>query len=81
MPEISDDIKESRRSISVKIIYDYELDDFIIQSEFDDAQNTIKCIQLGLQKYLDMVENLKCPNCGSDVDSNWISCPKCGKDL
>jgi len=81
MPEISDDIQESRRTISVKIIYDYEKDDFIIESEFDDAQNTIKCLQWGLKRYLEQVEKYKCPNCDSEVKSEWFACPSCGKDL
>ncbi len=82
MPEVSDDILEARNFINVKITYDYEKDEVIVFSEFDEPENTIKLIQLGLEKFIiETTKNFKCPHCDSGVKAKWFHCPECGGEL
>ena len=73
--------EKGKRSVSVKIVYDYEQDDIKVFSGFEDANNTVKLIQLGLEVFLNSIESLNCPSCGDTVHPKWSHCSNCGQEL
>jgi len=73
--------EKARRSVAVKIVYDYEKDDIKVFSGFEDPNNTVKLIQLGLEVFLNSVETLNCPKCGDVVHPKWSHCSNCGQEL
>lgn len=75
------DLEKPKKDVRVMIIYDYEKDDIKVFSGFEDPNNTVKLIQLGLETFLNSVEKLNCPSCGGEVIPNWTHCSKCGQEL
>jgi hypothetical protein len=76
-----DDIGKGKRSVKVLITYDYEDDEIRVLSEFENPNDTVKLIQLGLETFLNEVEVLNCVKCGSEVHYSWSHCAKCGQEL
>jgi hypothetical protein len=72
---------ENKRDVRVTIIYDYEDDEIKVFSGFEDPNNTVKLIQLGLETFLNSVEKLNCPKCGAEVSPKWSHCSNCGQEL
>jgi hypothetical protein len=72
---------KGQRDVRVTIIYDYEKDDIKVFSGFEDANNTVKLIQLGLEVFLNSIESLNCPKCGDTVHPKWSNCSSCGQEL
>jgi len=72
---------EAKRKVDVKIIYDYEKDEINVLSGFENPNDTVKLIQLGLEVFLNSIESLNCPSCGETVHPKWSHCADCGQEL
>jgi hypothetical protein len=72
---------EDRRLVDVKIIYDYEKDEIVVLSGFENPNDTVKLIQLGLEVFLNSIDHLNCPDCGDEVHPKWSHCSNCGAEL
>lgn len=69
------------RLVDVKIIYDYEKDEIVVLSGFENPNDTVKLIQLGLEVFLNSIDHLNCPSCGEEVHPKWANCSSCGQEL
>lgn len=76
-----DAMGNGRREVKVLIKYDYEEDEIKVFSEFENPNDTVKLIQLGLETFLNDIQVLNCPTCGSEVHHTWSHCAKCGQEL
>ncbi len=72
---------ENPRAVNVKIVYDYEKDSIKIFSGFENPNDTVKLIQLGLEVFLNSIDHLNCPSCGDEVNPKWSNCSNCGQEL
>lgn len=73
--------KGQKREVKVLITYDYEDDEIRVLSEFENPNDTVKLIQLGLETFLNEVQVLNCPKCGDEVHHSWPHCANCGEEL
>lgn len=72
---------DDKRLVDVKIIYDYEKDEIMVLSGFENPNDTVKLIQLGLEVFLNSIDHLNCPSCGDEVSPKWRNCSNCGQEL
>ena len=72
---------DDKRLVDVKIIYDYEKDEIVVLSGFENPNDTVKLIQLGLEVFLNSIDHLNCPSCGDEVHPKWSHCSNCGQEL
>ena len=81
--------KDNPREVSVKLTYNLDTDDLIIDSEFENSGLVFKdpigytthLLQMGLEKWIREKVGMICPNCSVDMDEDWDWCPKCGYSL